>query len=127
MKKQEREKKKQEREKKKDEREKKKKKREKKEDRKKEPRKRLAKARDKIKSAGASVTELEDPFSNLTINESEGSGDESEAECPGCGLVYGCADGNERWVLCDVCEAWWDMTCAGVDKKKHCRLYICLC
>ena len=31
------------------------------------------------------------------------SGDESEAECPGCGLVYGSLDNNEKWVQCDVC------------------------
>ena len=97
----------------------------KKEERKKEPKKRQAKASGNKKSA--SVTELQDSFSNLVINESEDSGDESEADCPGCGLVYGSADDNEKWVQCDECEAWWDMTCAGVDKKKHCPNYICVC
>ena len=66
----------------------------------------------------ASVTELQDSFSNLVINESEDSGDESEADCPGCGVVYGSADDNEKWVQCDEYEAWWDMTCAGIDKKN---------
>ena len=77
--------------------------------------KRQAKASGNKKSA--SVTELQDSFSNLVMNESENSGDKSEADCPGCGLVYGSADGNEKWVQCDECEAWWVMTCAGVDKK----------
>ena len=74
-------------------RERKKKEQEKKEERKKEPKK------DRLKRV--SVTELQDSFSNLIINESEDSGDESEADCPWCGLVYGSADDNEKWVQCD--------------------------
>ena len=64
------------------------------------------------------MTELQDTFSILNINGSEDSGDESEADCPACGLVYGSANDNEEWVQCDNCEAWWDMTCAGVDKEN---------
>ena len=70
---------------KKDERQKKKKEQEKKkEGRKKQPEKRVAQASGNKPSASDSVTEL---FSNLTI--SEDSGEESEAECPSCGLVCG--------------------------------------
>ena len=52
------------------------------------------------RSKSGSVKALADLVSNLDINETdeETDGDESEAECPGCGLVYGSLDDNEKWV-----------------------------
>jgi len=52
-----------------------------------------------------------DSLSQLSINESE----ESDAEFPKCGLIFGSED-FEDWVKCDQCGAWWDMKCAGVSK-----------
>lgn len=63
------------------------------------------------RSKSAGVKTLQDLISKLDIYETEESGKESEAECPGCGLVYGSADDNEKCVQCDVCEAWWDLKC----------------
>ena len=60
---------------------------------------------------------LQDPISNLDINETEESGDESEAECPGCGLMYGSTDDNEKWVQCDECHVWWDLKFACVHDE----------
>ena len=67
------------------------------------------------------MTEL---FSNLTI--SEDSGEESEAECPGCGLVYGSSDDDRKWVQCEQCEGWWDIACAGVDEQNIAQtVFVC--
>ena len=70
------------------------------------------------RSKSASTKILQDLISNLDISETEESGNESEAECPGCGLVYGSAGDNEKWVQCDVCESWWDLKCACVDEEN---------
>ena len=59
--------------------------------------------------------------SNLDINEidsEETDGNESEAECPGCGLVYGSLDDSEKWVQCDVCGVWWDLSCACIEEDS---------
>jgi len=72
-----------------------------------------------IRSKCISVKMLQDLVSNLDINETEESRDESKAEFPGCGLVYGNMDDNEKLVQSDVCEAWWDMKCACVDEEKY--------
>ena len=65
----------------------------------------------------------------MNINETEES-DESEAECPGCGLVYGSTDDNEKRVQCDV----WDMV--GLEMclcgwREYCRkdllVLVCQC
>ena len=71
------------------------------------------------------MTEIQDSFSNLVINESEDSGDESEADCPGCGLVYGSADDNEKSVQCDECEARWDMTSLALTKNIGLTTFVC--
>ena len=34
--------------------------------------------------------------------------DESEAECPKCGLVYGDGD-NGLWICCDKCDTWYTL------------------
>ena len=70
------------------------------------------------RSKSASVEILQDLISKLDISETEESEDESEAECPGCGLVYGSADDNEKWVQCDMCKVWWDLKCACVDEEN---------
>ena len=83
-----------------------------------EAKKRQTKPRGSKKSSSASVTELQESFSHLNIRESEDSGEESEAECPDCGLVYGSAEDHQEWVQCDGCGGWWDMVCAGVEKEN---------
>ena len=62
------------------------------------------------------VPELQQSFSELNIGSID-SKEESEAECPECGLDYGSAQDEEQWVQCDNCAAWWDMTCAGIDEN----------
>jgi len=57
------------------------------------------------KSGGVKV--LANLVSNLDMNETdseETDGNESEAECPGCGLVYGSLEDSEKWVQCDGVE-----------------------
>ena len=64
------------------------------------------------RSKSGSVNTLAGLISNLDFNgtdSEETDGDESEAECPGSGLVYGSLDDCEKWVQCDVCGAWWDL------------------
>ena len=70
------------------------------------------------------VLELQQSFSEINIGSTD-SGEESEAECPECGLVYGSAQDEEQWVQCDNCAAWWDMTCAGVDEKIADSTFVC--
>ena len=57
--------------------------------------------------------------------ESTDSREESGAECPECGLVYGSAQDEELWVQCDNCAAWWDITCAGVNKNIADSMFVC--
>ena len=94
------------------EREKKRKEREKK-------RKKPAKPSDKrvTRSKSSSLKTVTDKFSGIQINDD--TEDESEAECPGCGLVYGSADDHQRWVQCDACSSWWDMACASIDEQEN--------
>ena len=64
------------------------------------------------RSKSGRVRVLADLVSNVNINETdseETDGSKSEAECPGCGLVYGSVDDSQKWVQCDVCGAWWDV------------------
>ena len=70
------------------------------------------------------IPDLQEIFSNLNI-ESGDSGEESEGECPGCGLVYGSAQDQEQWVQCDNCALWWDMTCADVNENIADSTFIC--
>ena len=74
--------------------------------------------------ASVLVPELRQSFSELNIGSTD-SGEESEAECPECGLVYGSAQDEEQWVQCDNCAAWWDMTCAGVDENIADSTFVC--
>ena len=109
-----------EREMKKQEREKKKGERQRKKDLSKQPKRQT---RASVKKSCAS-DKLQETFSNLNI-ESEVSGEESEAECPECGLIYGSTQDEERWVQCDICALWWDMTCAGVDENIADSTFVC--
>ena len=90
------------------ERERKKKEREKK-------RKKQVKTSDKraTRSKSSSLKTVTDKFSGIQINND--TEDESEAECPGCGLVYGSSDDHQR---CDACSSWLDMACAWMKKKN---------
>ena len=74
--------------------------------------------------ASVLVPELRQSFSELNIGSTD-SGEESEAECPECGLVYGSAQDEEQWVQCGNCAAWWDMTCAGVDENIADSTFVC--
>ena len=74
--------------------------------------------------ASVLVPELWQSFSELNIRSTD-SGEESEAKCPECGLVYGSAQDEEQWVQCDHCAAWWDMTCAGVDENIADSVFVC--
>ena len=70
---------------------------------------------------------LHETLSKLSIA-SEGSdeeGEESEAECPGCGLIYGSEQDGEQWVQWDVCTQWWDMACADVDENIVDSTFVC--
>ena len=102
--------------------EKKKKEQEKKKQQYQKKKRQAPKRQAKARSKSASIESLiEGPLSNLDVNDHEtdshSDGDVSEAECPGCGLVYGSLDDSEKWIQCDVCEAWWDLTCACVEEK----------
>jgi len=57
----------------------------------------------------------EDGTENLT--EQNNGSDESEAECPSCGLVYGCAEDDEMWIFCDWCGQWWDIGCTAISDE----------
>ena len=111
-----------EKERKKQEREKKKEDRQKKKDQKQPQRQTRSNSRKTC--ASVLVPELRQSFSELNIGSTD-SGEESEAECPECGLVYGSAQDEEQWVQCDNCAAWWDMTCAGVDENIADSTFVC--
>ena len=111
-----------EKERKKQEREKKKEDRQKKKDQKQPQRQTISNSRKTC--ASVLVPELRQSFSELNIGSTD-SGEESEAECPECGLVYGSAQDEEQWVQCDNCAAWWDMTCAGVDENIADSTFVC--
>ena len=49
--------------------------------------------------------------------------EESEAECPKCGLVYG--ETEDKWICCDICDTWYDLKCAGVTKANIPDEYYC--
>ena len=73
------------------------------------------------RSKSGSAKALADLVSNLDINETdseETDGSESEAKCPRCGLVYGSLNDSEKWVQCDVCGAWWDLSCACIEEES---------
>jgi len=55
----------------------------------------------------------------------ETDGNESEAECPGCGLVYGSLDDSEKWVQCDGCGAWWELSCACIEENIAETRFVC--
>ena len=76
-------------------------------------------------SANATVPEIQESLSNLNIESEDTSGEESEGECPGCGLIYGSAQDEQQWVQCDNCTLWWDMTCAGVNESIANSTFVC--
>ena len=55
----------------------------------------------RVTRSKSSLKTVTDKFSGIQINDD--TEDESEAECPGCGLVYGSADDHQRWVATVRC------------------------
>ena len=51
------------------------------------------------------------------------SADESDAECPKCGLVY--HDDDSLWVCCDHCNTWYDSKCANIDSGNVPETWYC--
>ena len=49
--------------------------------------------------------------------------EESEAECPKCGLIYG--ETEDEWICCDLCDTWLDLKCANVTKTNIPEEYYC--
>ena len=49
--------------------------------------------------------------------------EESEAECPKCGLIYGQTE--DKWICCDLCDTWIDFNCAGISKGNVPEEYYC--
>ena len=49
--------------------------------------------------------------------------EESEAECPKCGLIYG--QTQDKWICCDLCDTWVDLKCAGISKYNIPEEYYC--
>ena len=48
--------------------------------------------------------------------------EESEAECPKCGLIYG--ETQDKWICCE-CDTWMDLKCANVSKTNIPEEYYC--
>ena len=43
------------------------------------------------------------------------SGDEDDAECPICGLLYKDDESGDSWICCDKCNEWFSFKCSGLD------------
>ena len=43
------------------------------------------------------------------------SGDEDDAECPGCGLLYKEDNSGDSWICCDKCNDWFCFKCSGLN------------
>ena len=42
--------------------------------------------------------------------------EESVAECPCCGIVYG-DDDESLWICCDHCNTWYDFKCTTLTNR----------
>ena len=49
--------------------------------------------------------------------------DESYAECPNCGAIYGTIDC--LWVCCDGCDSWFDINCTLLNPNEIPDVYYC--
>ena len=49
--------------------------------------------------------------------------EESEAECPKCGIIYG--ETPEKWICCDGCNTWLDLKCANISPNNIPEEYYC--
>ena len=65
------------------------------------------------RSQKKTTADVEDQLQGLSI---EGESEESEAECPKCGLVYG--EDTSMWIQCDACNVWYNLECTNVNKDK---------
>ena len=57
--------------------------------------------------------EVEELLSGLALD-----GNESDAECPKCGLLYS-ADEENLWVCCDRCSSWYDFKCKKLRSRRN--------
>ena len=80
--------------------------------------KQTVKAKTTVVCTRSRMKQLNEQLQSLTTADS-GSESESEAECPKCGLVYGCPDDDEMWVQCDNCGLWWDLTCTELSDEEN--------
>ena len=57
-------------------------------------------------------------FEALSISKqlSTESEDESDAQCPKCGLLYG--EDDSMWVCFDVCSVWFDLDCTTIPSEN---------
>ena len=65
-------------------------------------------------------SQLEECLQGLTVDD---EGEESEAECPKCGLVYG--EDNSVWIQCDSCGLWYDLKCTNVNHDNIPEAFSC--
>ena len=76
----------------------------------------------KEKSKREKLTALERDLQRLTID-SDSSSDQDTAVCPSCGLIY--PDTSGLWIVCDACDAWFDLKCTDVDENCIPDVYYC--
>ena len=51
---------------------------------------------------------------------------ESTAECPLCGAVFG-NDNSSLWIFCDGCNSWFDYECTGLKDNIPENYYCHIC
>ena len=69
---------------------------------------------------GPEDVEVEELLSELAVD-----GNESDAECPKCGLLYS-ADEENLWVCCDRCSLWYDFKCTKLRSRRNLpATYVC--
>jgi len=59
----------------------------------------------------------------LSISTDNDENSDSEAECPKCGLIYG--ESSIKWIYCNHCNTWMDISCASVSKSNIPEEYYC--
>ena len=65
-------------------------------------------------------SQLEECLQGLAVDDES---EESEAECPKCGLVYG--EDNSVWIQCDSCGLWYDLKCTNVNHDNIPEAFSC--
>ena len=79
----------------------------------------------KTKKAGktVSVSDVDLSLEDIELLRICSDTEESEAECPKCGLIYG--ETEDKWICCDLCDTWLDLKCADVSKDNIPEEYYC--